>query len=129
MNNIQRGLKQYKKKVLDEVRKGIANTAAKQMTNASSAAPVDTGNLKQSIDLDIKDGGFEATVTVGAHYGAYIEFGTGIYSTKGSKAKKIPWTYYSEDFGWVTTYGMPAQPFWYPSLDITRRYFDKYFNN
>ena len=57
-----------------------------------------------------------------------MEFGTGIHSKKGSSAKKIPWTYKGADGKWYTTYGMRAQPFWFPSIDVARKYFKNYFS-
>ena len=124
-NNITRGLHQYKRKVLNEAKRGIAETTMLLHTESSSRAPVDTGALKNSIDMSIS--GFHGRVSVGSSYALYLEFGTGIYATKGSRAKKIPWSYF-KDGKWYRTYGMVAQPFWYPSIDEARRYFKSYFN-
>lgn len=44
--------------------------------NAQKRAPVDTGNLKRSIQLEIKDGGLMAEVAATADYSAYVEYGT-----------------------------------------------------
>ncbi|PTJ91640.1 HK97 gp10 family phage protein [Staphylococcus simulans] len=124
-NNISRGLQKYKAKVLSEAKRGVAETTALLHSNASSMAPVDTSALKKSIDMSIS--GFHGQVKVGASYAAYIEFGTGIHSEKSSRAKKIPWTYFKGG-KFYTTYGMVAQPFWYPSVDIARQYFNSYFD-
>ena len=44
--------------------------------NAQRRAPVDTGNLKRSIRLDIKDGGMTAEVAATADYSGYVEYVT-----------------------------------------------------
>ena len=47
----------------------------------------------------------------------YIEAGTGIYATMGSKAKQIPWVYYNVKAGqFFTTEGMEAKPFLKPAV-------------
>ena len=43
---------------------------------AQRYAPVDTGNLRRSIQLSIKDNGMTAEVTATAEYSAYVEYGT-----------------------------------------------------
>ena len=127
-NNLVRALQVFSDKTIDDAERGISETAMLLNTEASSRAPVDEGNLKNSIQSEI--GGLEATVMVGAFYGVYVEYGTGVYSKGpgGSRAKKIPWTYKGSDGKWYTTYGMRAQPFWFPSIDVARKYFKNYFS-
>lgn len=125
-NNLVRALQVFSDKTIDDAERGISETAMLLNTEASSRAPIDEGNLKNSIQSEI--GGLEATVMVGAFYAVYLEFGTGIYSKTGSRAKKIPWTYKGADGKWYTTYGMRAQPFWFPSIDVARKYFKNYFS-
>lgn len=124
-NNLARALQVFSDKTIDEAEQGVSETAMLLNTEASSRAPVDTGNLKNSIQSEI--GGLEATVMVGAAHSVFIEYGTGIY-TSNSRAKKIPWTYKGTDGKWYTTYGMRAQPFWFPSIDVARKYFKNYFS-
>ena len=124
-NNLARALQAFSDKTIDEAEQGVSETAMLLNTEASSRAPIDEGNLKNSIQSEI--GGLEATVMVGAFYGVYVEYGTGIYSSK-SRAKKIPWTYKGADGKWYTTYGMRAQPFWFPSIDVASKYFKNYFS-
>ena len=127
-NNLVRALQVLSDKTIDDAKRGISETAMLLNTEASSRAPVDEGNLKNSIQSEI--GGLEATVMVGAFYGVYVEYGTGIYAkgAGGSRAKKIPWSYKGADGKWYTTYGMRAQPFWFPSIDVARKYFKNYFS-
>ena len=127
-NNLVRALQVFSDKTIDDAERGISETAMLLNTEASSRAPIDEGNLKNSIQSEI--GGLEATVMVGAFYGLFVEYGTGVYSKGpgGSRAKKIPWTYKGADGKWYTTYGMRAQPFWFPSIDVARKYFKNYFS-
>jgi len=98
----------------------IANTAKK-------IAPVDTGSMANSITYDlIENTAKQVTAIVGPTkdiiYGKYVEYGTGIYATGPSKAKKIPWVYYNERLDqFFTTSGMKAQPFLYPALQRNRK--------
>ena len=127
-NNLVRALQVFSDKTIDDAERGISETAMLLNTEASSRALVDEGNLKNSIQSEI--GGLEATVMVGASYGVYVEYGTGVYAKGpgGSRAKKIPWSYKGADGKWYTTYGMRAQPFWFPSIDVARKYFKNYFS-
>lgn len=114
--------------VVDWAKKGVAKTIMAIHNTAVSLAPVDSSFLKQSIDFKMFDGGLKGVVSVGAEYAIYVEFGTGIYATQGTKANKIPWVYLSDDGEWVTTYGQPAQPFWMPALDAGEKVFRNYFS-
>ena len=127
-NNLVRALQVFSDKTVDDAERGVSETAMLLNTEASSRAPVDEGNLKNSIQSEI--GGLEATVMVGASYGIFVEYGTGVYAKGpgGSRAKKIPWSYKGADGKWYTTYGMRAQPFWFPSIDVARKYFKNYFS-
>lgn len=66
---------------------------------------VDTGNLRNSITHAMES---EDTVAIGTpvEYAPYVEWGTGIYAERGSKAKKIPWRYKDEEGNWHITSGM-----------------------
>ena len=127
-NNLVRALQVFSDKTIDDAERGISETAMLLNTEASSRVAVDTGMTKNSIQSEI--GGLEATVMVGSAVGIWLEFGTGVYSSGpgGSRAKKIPWTYKGADGKWYTTYGMRAQPFWFPSIDVARKYFKNYFS-
>lgn len=127
-NNLARALQVFSDKTIDDAKRGVSETAMLLNTEASSRVAVDTGMTKNSIQSEI--GGLEATVMVGSAVGIWLEFGTGVYSKGpgGSRAKKIPWTYKGADGKWYTTYGMRAQPFWFPSIDVARKYFKNYFS-
>ena len=44
--------------------------------NAKLVVPVDTGNLKNSIQSFFENGGLTGVINAGADYAAYVEFGT-----------------------------------------------------
>lgn len=71
-------------------------TARHLQVRARQLAPVDTGFLRNSIEV-LKTGDLSAVVFVGAEYGVYVEFGTR---------------------------RMRAQPFFTPAADEARRYFE-----
>ena len=49
---------------------------AQLQEKAQRSAPVDTGNLKRSIRLDIRNEGMTAEVAATADYSGYVEYGT-----------------------------------------------------
>lgn len=80
--------------------------------DARLRCPVDTGDLRQSIDKETKVSGDKVTTTVGTsmEYAPYVEFGTGQKgeATNGNSNVDVS---YRQD--WV---GQPAQPILYPAL-------------
>ena len=52
----------------------VAKTAMAVAADGQLFAPVDTGNLRNSISADVR--GLEAEIGPTAAYGAYVEFGT-----------------------------------------------------
>lgn len=70
----------------------VKKTAADIEAGAKARAPVDTGFLRTSIQSEMT-GESEATISVGAEYGAFVEYGT----------RKTP-----------------AQPFLTPAVDAAR---------
>lgn len=125
-DGLGRALEVWADELTDKVAEGVYKTAMKIDTQATELAPVDTGGLRQSIQLHSLSK-YHAKVVVGSMYAPYVEYGTGVYATKGSRAKKIPWSYQSADGRWYTTSGQKPQPFWTPSLLVGERYFRNYF--
>lgn len=68
-----------------------------------------SGNLRSSISHRVQ--GNEGVVFANEPYAPYVEAGTGVYATEGSKAKKIPWSYCDAAGNWHTTSGMQAVHF------------------
>nr|WP_309101679.1 HK97-gp10 family putative phage morphogenesis protein [Fredinandcohnia onubensis] len=117
----------FEKYIEREVKRIVAETAEIIVTNAKSLAPVDDGSLKDSIGVTYMRGGLSALVTVGAHYGIYVEFGTGIYAVEGN-GRKDPWVYWSKKLKrFVYTRGMKAQPYFFPALDVAEKHWHKEF--
>ncbi|KEK13019.1 hypothetical protein EP18_03925 [Lysinibacillus sphaericus] len=120
-----RAAQRFEEGLLDKVSDIVYETARLIQAQAKALAPVDDSGLKDSIEMRML-GKYNAEVTVGVHYAIWVEFGTGVYAEGpgGSRAKKIPWSYYSEKLGhWVTTEGIRAQPFWGPAVDAGQDYF------
>ncbi len=123
---LQSAVAEYGDLILEEVRRIVVETGQIILSNARTLARDDTGNLKQSIEMEIFDGGLKVVVHVGAGYAIFVEHGTGIHATGpgGSQAKTIPWTYFNEKTGqFVTTSGMEPKPFWFPAVRAGQRYF------
>lgn len=124
-NKMRKALNRWGESIEADVKRIVVETANLLKTEAVARAPEDTGDLKKSIEVEILNDGLTAIVTVGVHYAIYIEFGTGIYAVKGN-GRKTPWTYYSNKLNkFVTTEGMEAQPFWFPTIKIAQDYFQK----
>ena len=95
---------------------------------AKALAPADTGQLRGSIHMQVKNKGneLEGRVYTNVEYASYVEFGTGIkgngtypYTVEGLtlEYKNKGWAYYDEDKGeWIYTKGQKAQPYMYPAL-------------
>lgn len=125
---LEKYAREYRKKIVSKVRRIVLNTARLIEDTAKSLAPVDEGQLRQSIETTIlSSDGLSAQVLVSAEHGIWVEFGTGIYATGpgGSRAKNIPWHFYSTKLNrWVTMSGIKPQPFWFPAIEEGRRYFE-----
>lgn len=80
---------------------------------AKDLAPVDTGNLRNSISHKVDDG--EPAVYIGSNtsYAPYVELATGIYAEGG---RPTPWVYQDENGNWHWTRGNKAQPFLKPAV-------------
>ena len=93
----------------------------------------DTGYLRESIHMQVKDTGDEmqGRVYTNCEYAVYVEMGTGIkgngtypYKIKGFTPEYKPkgWAYYDEDKGeWIYTKGQKAQPYMYPALNMHKK--------
>lgn len=80
---------------------------------AKDLAPVDTGNLRNSISHTVDED--EPAVYIGSNveYAAYVELGTGKYTDGG---RPTPWVYQDDNGNWHWTAGNPAQPFLAPAV-------------
>lgn len=76
INQTKTMIKKLENKTDEETKKLVKETASKIQNEAMRTVPVDTGNLKRSIMLNISNDGQTATVTATADYSAYVEYGT-----------------------------------------------------
>lgn len=122
---LSNALKKWGNGIEKDVKRTVTETAAIIQNEARARAPVDSGYLRQSIGIEVLNGGMTAVVSVDSEYAIFVEYGTGIYATQGN-GRKDGWVYYSEKYGeFVFTRGMHAQPFWLPAIEIGRKYFIK----
>lgn len=87
---------------------------------AKKLAPVDTGNLRNSISHKVDPE--EPAVYIGSNtsYAPYVELATGIYAEGG---RDTPWVYQDEKGNWHWTRGNKAQPFLKPAVaDHAKQY-------
>ena len=80
---------------------------------AKRLAPVDTGNLRNSISHTVDDSEKAAYIGTNVEYAAYVELGTGIYYLGG---RTDPWVYQDAKGNWHMTHGQKAQPFLKPAV-------------
>lgn len=129
------GVRQFEKTVdrferayINAIKRVIAETAQMIQSQAKALAPVDDGNLRDSIEVRYFNKGLSAEIIVGASYGIYVEFGTGVYAKEGN-GRKDPWVYYSEKLKrYVFTRGIQPQPYWTPSIEVGSKFFEKEMN-
>lgn len=82
---------------------------------AKKLAPIDTGNLRNSITHTVDEGELAAYVGTDIEYGAYVELGTGEYA-EGGGGRPTPWAYQDAKGNWHMTHGQRAQPFIKPAV-------------
>ena len=84
---------------------------------AKDLAPVDTGALRNSIAHKVVDSA-EPTAYIGtnAEYAAYVECGTGMYSTTGGGTPKSHWVYQGDDGEFHIGKPMKARPYLKPAV-------------
>lgn len=75
------GIEKLQKKLIrnmdtSAVKTVVQKNGSEMQTKAQQKAPVDTGNLKRSIGLAMRDGGLTAEVEPTAEYAPYVELGT-----------------------------------------------------
>lgn len=80
---------------------------------AKDLAPVDTGQLRNSISHAVDES--EPAVYIGTNleYAPCVELGTGQYNPQG---RPTPWVYQDAKGDWHWTKGNPAQPFLKPAV-------------
>lgn len=97
----------------DAVLRALERCGSQAEGYAKDLAPVDTGNLRNSISHKVDES--EPAVYIGSNveYAAYVELGTGKYTEGG---RPTPWVYQDDKGNWRWTAGNPAQPFLAPAV-------------
>ena len=80
---------------------------------AKRLAPVDTGNLRNSITHTVDTDEHAVYIGTNSEYGAYVELGTGKYYPGG---RPTPWKYQDANGNWHWTAGNKAQPYLKPAV-------------
>lgn len=80
---------------------------------AKDLAPVDTGQLRNSISHAVDESEPAAYIGTNLEYAPYVELGTGQYNPQG---RPTPWVYQDAKGDWHWTAGNPAQPFLAPAV-------------
>lgn len=108
----------------DAIRKALEQSCLIVEGDAKSKCPVDSGQLRQSINHKVEDNA--GWVSTNVEYAPYVEIGTGIYSTQGG-GRQTPWVYQDAKGEWHRTSGSKPQPFMKPALEQnTSRIIDQF---
>lgn len=108
-------------------KKALGQSGAIVEGAAMREVPVDTGILRSSISTQVDMSKLEARVGTNLDYAPYVEYGTGLFATKGG-GRDTAWSYQNSKGQWVTTKGQRAQPFLGPALRQNKDKIIKHFN-
>lgn len=86
---------------------------------AIEKAPVDDGQLKNSITHQVDEGSNQVVIGTNVEYAPYQEIGTGILSSEGN-GRQTPWRYQDAKGDWHTTSGNKPHPFLKPAVEENR---------
>ena len=81
--------------------------------SAKEKAPVDTGELRDSITYRVEDN--SVIIGTSCPYAPYQELGTGLFAYHGD-GRQTPWRYQDRYGEWHTTSGNHPHPFLEPAL-------------
>ena len=98
----------------EAIRKALEQSCLIVEGDAKVRCPVDSGQLRQSINHKVEDR--TGQVSTNVEYAPYVEIGTGIYSTEGG-GRQTPWVYQDAKGQWHRTSGGKPQPFMKPALE------------
>lgn len=117
LNELMKKLQQTRSDSNTVVERGLLRAGNKIRNKAVLLCPVDTGELRNSIQVE-KTAPLTVAVGTNKEYSPFVEFGTG---TQGDPAvphtTKEYWRYQDENGEWHTSHGQPAQPFLRPAID------------
>ena len=98
----------------DAIRRALEQSCLIVEGDAKTKCPVDSGQLRQSINHKVEDNA--GWVSTNVEYAPYVEIGTGIYSSEGG-GRQTPWVYKDAKGEWHRTSGSRPQPFMKPALE------------
>ena len=119
------------KKALKEVaKKAITLACTKVKSDAQLLSPVDMGDLKRSIDYEVKQNNKETNGQIGSNkdYAIFVEFGTGEFAENGN-GRKGGWRYQDNKGDWHYTKGQKPQPFLRPAYKQNKKNIKKIIEN
>ena len=61
---------------MEDVKKVVRHNGAEMQAKAQRNAPIDTGHLRRSVGLEMRDNGLTAESEATAEYAGYVEYGT-----------------------------------------------------
>lgn len=107
------------------VKKGVGQATKLVQGDAKMLAPVDSGDLHQSIQGEVHEDGDEVVGKVSSNleYASYVEFGTGQRGEASNYEGDVDLSYRQD---WA---GMDAQPYMYPALNQNRKEIPKIVAN
>ena len=104
--------------MLEKIATGAANGVLEVATQGQALsqlyAPVDTGALRESIQVksDLGETSAQASWGPGMYYSAFLEYGTGIRGSESPEAGPYPY-----DMNWP---GLSPRPYMRPAMDEIR---------
>ena len=100
----------------DAVSRALERCGQQAVGYAKDLCPVDTSTLRNSITHKVVPS--EPAVYIGTNmdYAAYVEFGTGHYSTIGGGTPKEKWAYMGDDGKFHVGVPMKPQPYLKPAV-------------
>jgi HK97 gp10 family phage protein len=117
INDLLKELKGKEKDVLEMVKGEVEDALLKIESEAVKKVPVDTGDLKNSIQskpIKQTKNKVEGTVLVGKNYAPYVEFGTGTEVVVPQELQNFAKQFKANPK--IREVNLPAQPFFYPEF-------------
>jgi HK97 gp10 family phage protein len=120
-----RKVQRYTENKVQGIKSAVVESGVNILSEATTNAAVDTGNLKNSGDLRITNDGLEAEVFFTAEYAPHVEFGTRPHKIKAAPGKMLHFKVNGRDVfaKEVNHPGTPAQPFLHPAHERERPLF------
>lgn len=115
--------------IINRVEVAVTESSVAVMDAAKILVPVDTGELRSSIAMQVELKGkiVVGTIYAGANHAAFVEYGTGLVGAAAPHpplpTEGVPitgsWIYDYKGQGWI---GMAARPFLRPAYDASKNF-------